>query len=98
VGITEIPRFQGTSENIMHQADLCIERLWETCMCWGDLSSILQRIISAPLTEDDVSRSAMDLATKHKCRDFWAIARWTKEKAIEAVRMNDLWWGGRVFY
>ncbi|KAK2599608.1 hypothetical protein N8I77_011347 [Diaporthe amygdali] len=93
---SRIAAFQGTEEDIMHQADLCIERLRETFMCWGDLSTILQQIITAP--GDTVPRSAMDLATKHKCRDFSAIAGWTKENAIESVRMNDLWWSGRVFY
>ena len=65
-------------------------------MCWGDLSSIMQLLDQG--SEDAPPRSLMDLASKHKCRDFDAVARWTEEKAIKAVRMNDMWWGGRVFY
>lgn len=95
-GYSKNAAFQGAEEDIMRRADLCIERLRENFMCWGDLSSILQPLVTAP--GDAIPRSAMDLATKHKCRDISAIARWTKDNTIEAVRMSDLWWGGRVFY
>jgi hypothetical protein len=39
----------------------------------------------------------MDFATRHKCRDFSGIREWTTENAVHAVRMNNAWWGGRVF-
>lgn len=88
--------FQGSEGQIMRRADQCIERLRQTVMCWGDLSSVLQNIT---IPEDGSKpRSAMDLATRHKCRDFDMVAQWTKANAVEAVRMNDLWWGGKVFY
>lgn len=90
------PAFQGSEAEIMHRADLCIERLRETVMCWADLSSIVQLVITAP--KDNAPRSAIDLASKHKCRNFNAVAKWTDENAIKAVRMKDMWWGGRVFY
>ncbi|KAM7195068.1 protein of unknown function (DUF3328) domain containing protein [Rhypophila sp. PSN 637] len=90
------PAFQGSQSEIMRRVDLCIDRLRETIMCWGDLSSVLQNI-----TFDEgkaIPRSAVDFATRHKCRDVGGVAKWTEENAVRAVRMKDLWWGGKVFY
>lgn len=65
-------------------------------MCWGDVSSDLQTV---HLDEgENTPESRLDSASRHKCRDFDAIARWTQNHAVKAVRMDDLWWGGRVLY
>lgn len=90
------PAFQGSQEDVLHRADLCIERLRETFMCWGDLASILQTL--TPVAEGGTPRSNIDLGSSHKCRNFDAVAEWTQENAVKAVRMSDMWWGGRKFY
>ncbi|KAK5994531.1 hypothetical protein PT974_05009 [Cladobotryum mycophilum] len=90
------PAFQGPYEDIMYRADLCLNRLREAAMCWGDMSSILQNLTRVP--GHPIPDSALDYATRHKCRDFEAVARWTENNAVKAVRMRDMWWGGRVFY
>lgn len=86
--------FTGSKEIVMHRADLCIERLRNMVMCWSDLGTILQPLVEEPGKQP---RSLLDFATRHKCHDFSSIREWTKENAVRAVRMNDAWWGGRVF-
>ncbi|KAH8199894.1 hypothetical protein TruAng_005950 [Truncatella angustata] len=93
---TKNPAFQGSEEDILHRADLCIERLRDAFMCWGDVSSVLQTLTVE--TANETPRSEIDFGTNHKCRDFDAIAAWTTEHAVKAVRMRDMWWGGRIFY
>lgn len=86
--------FKGREEIVMHRADLCIERLRNMVMCWSDLGTILQPLVEKPGKEP---QSLLDFATRHKCRDFSSIREWTEENAVKAVRMDDAWWGGRVF-
>jgi hypothetical protein len=86
--------FKGREETVMHRADLCIERLRNMVICWADLGTILQPLVEKPGKEP---QSLLDFATRHKCRDFSSIKKWKEENAVKAVRMDDAWWGGRIF-
>lgn len=90
------PAFQGSAEAIMHKANLCFERLREVAMCRGDMSTVLQK--TWDIEGQDIPGSALDFNTKHKCRDFKAISSWIESNEVRAVKMNNLWWGGKKFY
>lgn len=63
-------------------------------MCWGDLSIILQGLT---VGEDGKHYSNVRFDAAHKCRDLEAVKEWTEQNAVRAVRMDNAWWGGRVF-
>jgi hypothetical protein len=81
----------------MHRADLCIERLRIMLMCWSDLGTVLQPLEECKAPDCKEPRSMLDFGTRHKCRDFSGIREWTIKNAVRAVRMDNAWWGGRVF-
>lgn len=87
--------FDGPSEVVMHRADLCIERLRDAILCWGDLSTLLQDLV--PGADDAHPKSEMRFDAVHQCRNLDSIREWTKRNAVRAVRMDNAWWGGRVF-
>jgi len=89
-----LPSFKGGEETVMRRADQCVERLRHTLMCWSDLGTILQGLEEEPGKEP---RSFLDFATLHKCRNFDAVRDWTVANAVRAVKMDNAWWGGRVF-
>ncbi|KAF4513343.1 hypothetical protein G6O67_000622 [Ophiocordyceps sinensis] len=86
--------FGGPHHVVLRRADLCIERLRDAIMCWGDLSAILQGL---HIGEHGEPHSDVRLDAAHKCRDLDAVREWTEKNAVRAVRMDNAWWGGRVF-
>ncbi|KAK4182492.1 hypothetical protein QBC35DRAFT_547472 [Podospora australis] len=91
-----LPAFKGNNSVVMRRADLCVERLRNTITCRSDLSTILQDLVP-PKKQGDHPASGLHFDAYHKCRDLEAIRGWTEEHAVRAVRLDNAWWGGRVF-
>jgi hypothetical protein len=88
------PAFKGPQDAVMYRADLCIERLRDAIFCWADLGTILQDL---RIDEQGRAQSGLRFDARHQCRDLDAIRDWTVSNAVQSVRMNHGWWGGRAF-